>query len=197
MEIHIDTLEREISDFLQKHDALPTRWCVVTGAPSSGKTSIIQELASKGFKTNHDISRQYLESLICKGISKQDARRSEEDLQRMLFLLMVKNEMDLPTDELIFLDYALPDNIAFQHMANISLREDVLKSSTVFRYWQVFIMEPLPFESDHVRTENTEYQTEITERLELVYKDLGYDCIRVPAINIHKRIEYILDRLKT
>jgi len=72
----------------------------------------------------------------------------------------------------------------------------VLKSSTVFRYWQVFIMEPLPFESDHVRTENTEYQAEITELLESVYKDLGYDCIRVPAFNIHIRIKYILDRLK-
>jgi predicted ATPase len=196
MEINVDNLEREVSDYLLKHNTLFTRWCVITGAPSSGKTSIIQELASKGFKTNHDISRQYLERLISKGISKLDARQSEENLQRMLFLLMVKNEMDLPTNELIFLDYALPDNFAFQRMANINLRGDVLKSLTVFRYWQVFIMEPLPFESDHVRTENTEYQTEITELLESVYKDLGYDCIRVPAFNIRKRIEYILDRLK-
>lgn len=185
-------LEKFVADFLDRHKPTITKWCALTGSPSSGKTTVIRELAARGFKTNPDISRQYLETQIKAGITKEDARRSEQDLQRILFLLMVKNAAELPVDELIFHDYSLPDNIAFLRMANLRVPEDVLKSSSLFRYWKVFLIEPLPFQTDHIRTEDAEYHIGLTAELDRVYAELGYEVVRVPVLDVTKRADFVV-----
>ena len=44
-----------------------TKWHVITGAPCSGKTTLIDQLAEKGFKTRPEVGRQYFERELAKG----------------------------------------------------------------------------------------------------------------------------------
>ncbi len=191
-----DEIEREVSAFLENAGTRMTQWCVVTGAPSSGKTSLITELANEGYRFSRDISREYIESQIESGISKYEVRESEEVLQHRIFLLMMKEAMQLPCVEVIFHDYALPDNIAFMKMAGIRVDRKVLRSAEVFRYDKVFLLERLKVDEDHVRTEDEKFQKVITIALRQVYTEIGYDIIDVPAISVEDRLKLVLSVLR-
>jgi predicted ATPase len=38
-----------------------TNWYVITGAPCSGKTSVIRELEKRGYRVVHEVARAYIE----------------------------------------------------------------------------------------------------------------------------------------
>ena len=43
---------------------IQTRWHVITGAPCSGKTTLIDLVARKGFQTIPEVGREYVEREI-------------------------------------------------------------------------------------------------------------------------------------
>ena len=51
-----------------------TNWHVITGAPSSGKTTLIDQLADKGFQTVPEGARQYLEREVARANGRRDSR---------------------------------------------------------------------------------------------------------------------------
>jgi predicted ATPase len=44
-----------------------TNWYVITGAPSSGKTSVICDLEKLGYRVVHEVARAYLDEQLQKG----------------------------------------------------------------------------------------------------------------------------------
>jgi putative protein kinase ArgK-like GTPase of G3E family len=48
-------------DLLSTPFKVQTKWHVITGAPCSGKTTLIDQLADKGFRTVTETARQYFE----------------------------------------------------------------------------------------------------------------------------------------
>ena len=51
-----------------------TRWCVITGAPSSGKTAVILDLERRGFRVVHEAARAYIEQELEKGRRLQEVK---------------------------------------------------------------------------------------------------------------------------
>lgn len=188
-------LEQFAKEVLRKDVIYHTKWYVITGPPSSGKTSVINELAKQKFKINPDISRIYIEEEIKKGKNIEEIRKKEDKFQRIIFLKMLKNTFFLPRDELIFFDYALPDNIAFQKMYGIKVNSDVIKSAKIFKYKKIFLMSPLPLKKDNIRLENKNHQKKLEELFEIIYQNLGYEINKIPVSTVEKRVENILANL--
>jgi hypothetical protein len=46
---------------------IPTNWHVITGAPCSGKTAVIEALARQGYRIVPEIARSYIESRLACG----------------------------------------------------------------------------------------------------------------------------------
>jgi hypothetical protein len=46
-----------------------TRWHVITGAPSCGKTTLIRDLADRGFATVPETARRHMEAQLAQGRS--------------------------------------------------------------------------------------------------------------------------------
>ena len=44
-----------------------TNWCVITGAPCSGKTAVIYELKQGGYKVIHEVARAYIDEMLDDG----------------------------------------------------------------------------------------------------------------------------------
>jgi hypothetical protein len=58
-----------------------TNWHVITGAPSSGKTTLIDQLADKGFQTVPETGRLHVEREVARGRT-IDEIREDETIQR-------------------------------------------------------------------------------------------------------------------
>ena len=54
-------------DLLSTPFHIQTKWCVITGASCSGKTTLIKMLAGNGFRTVPEAGRKYFERELAKG----------------------------------------------------------------------------------------------------------------------------------
>lgn len=171
-----------------------TNWCVITGAPSSGKTSVIEELARRGYHTEPEVARELIEDCIKHGQKLEDVRAKSVWLQDEILRLKLAREESQNPKQLVFLDRGVPDSLTYFRIAGLDLTAAKL-ASLEFRYRHIFIFDRLSIVQDGIRTESDEIAHQIDLALEQDYKDLDYIPIRVPVISIPERADFILSHL--
>ena len=91
-----------------------TRWHVITGAPCSGKSTLIAHLADNGIRTAPEAARQYFErELATTGRTIEDVRKDVASVVQGILGIMLEIECRLNANELVCLDRGYPDNFAF------------------------------------------------------------------------------------
>lgn len=171
-----------------------TNWYVITGAPSSGKTSVIEELRARGYAVQNETARELIELGLRRGQTLDDIRHDAADLQRNILALTLEREKNLDPALLTFLDRGLPDSITYCRLAGLDV-DDARFFSRRFAYRAVFIFDRLPLIRDDVRTEDDELATRIDRDLEADYRGLGYTPLRVPVMSVSERTDFILLKL--
>jgi len=173
-----------------------TNWCVFTGAPSSGKTSVLEEMAHRGYAVQNEVARELIETALRSGKTLADIRAQShvQDLQRRIVKLKLARERGLHRDTLVFSDRGTPDSIIYYKLAGMDAAE-AFTASKIFHYRAVFLFERLPLVMDDVRTENTAQALEIERQLVTSYESLGYQLIPVPVMPIAARADFILEKL--
>lgn len=174
-----------------------TKWIIITGPPSSGKTTFLRALAALGHRTSHDVSRTHIEASLGDRKSKHEVRSNEARLQKEILWKMLALEGSLPKQDTVFLDYGLPDNLAFWELGNLKLTGEVWRAALRFRYRHIFLFQALPFEEDHVRVESDAYQAQLADKLEMIYGALGYQFTRVPPVPVSDRLSLVLNTLRS
>jgi len=169
-----------------------TKWYVITGQPSSGKTTIIERLSEKGYRISEEVARRFYLMLL-KNQKENQILVDRMVLQKQILDIELARENCLNPNEVIFFDRAIPDSIAYYRMIG-EIPEFVIKAAKRFRYQQIFFLEPLPFEVDGVRQEDAETADILGRYIYDAYVELGYEIVRVPVLPVAERVEYILDR---
>lgn len=168
-----------------------TNWYVITGAPSSGKTSVINGLARRGYKVVPETARAYINGRLASGHTLTEIKTDILAFERHILMEKVRIERGLSKSETIFLDRAIPDSIAYFQLEGLDEQEPI-QCSHILRYQQIFLFDRLTFEKDNVRSENQAVAARIETLLHRSYADLGYDVIRVPVLPVDQRIEFVL-----
>lgn len=174
---------------------MKNNWYVFTGAPSSGKTTIIRLLEKKGFKAVYEMARIYIDEQLKKGKTIQEIRKDEADFQRKILDLKIHFESKLNSKEITFLDRAIPDSLAYYELVGLpkdKFLENAVKESS---YKKIFIFERIGFEKDYARTESKKEVEKLEKLIEKVYKNLPFPIIKVPKMSVGKRVKFILDNL--
>ena len=167
-----------------------TRWCVITGAPCSGKTAVIEGLGQRGYRVIPEAARAYIDSQLAAGRTLQEIKADPLSFERLILMRKVQLESSLPASDLIFLDRGIPDSIAYFQLENLPITEPLLYSRNV-RYAKVFLFDRLHFETDSVRAENSAMAAHIETLLISCYQALGYAMTRVPVMPIEQRIQWV------
>ncbi len=171
---------------------------LLIGAPSTGKTSVINELASRGYKCYEEISRQVTLEARAEGIEhlfKEDPLLFSEKL--LHGRIQQFKESSSITSEWTFLDRGLPDITAYMQMVNQPFPEKFHIANREHVYDKVFwfpVWKDIHF-VDNERYEDFDTACVIEEHLLRSYKYYNYDIIEVPKTNISSRIEFILSEL--
>jgi predicted ATPase len=173
-----------------------SNWYVITGAPSSGKTTILDELSKKGYKTVDEAARIYIDKEMQKGKTIEEIRSDELFFQSQLLTMKLNTEKDLIKDELVFFDRGMHDTIAYFNLFNLPITPSITNSMKNSDYKMVFIFELLEYKKDYSRTESIEQVLKIEELLIEAYSTCNIPVVRVPFMNIEDRIEFILKYVK-
>ena len=180
-------------DLLSTPFRVQTNWHVITGAACSGKTTLIDLLADKGFQTVPEIARQYIDREMARGRTLDEifedvaTEPAIEDMQ-------LRIEHGLRAIDVVFLDRALPDPLTFRRLAGLNPNE-LLADCFHHRYASIFVLDRLPFQQNGARIEDDANAGLLDEWLARDYSALGYCIVRVPALSIKDRLAFILERL--
>lgn len=172
-----------------------TDWVVITGPPSSGKTTVLNALSKLGYETSGDSTRALIERFAASGRS-VDEFRFADDFQPRVLEAMLEAQSKLTPDKLTFLEFALPCNIAFHRTESRKLTAGLPEAAVKYKYKAVFILDPLPWNSDGVRAEDAKYQGIVHGHFGPVYRELGYAPVAVPVSSVDERVRLILAHLE-
>jgi predicted ATPase len=107
---------------------------------------------------------------------------------------MLDVEHGLRANDVLFLDRAFPDALAFCRANGLNPNE-FLADCFHHRYASVFLLDRFPVEQDGIRTEDDDAAKLIDEWLDRDYCALGYSVVRVPVLSLQERLAFVLETL--
>ena len=173
----------------------PTNWYVITGGPSSGKTTTVNLLKERGYITTMEHARHYLDTQRLKGKTVEEVRKNQNEFQMGVLKMQMEQESQISPDILVFLDRAIPDTLAYYQFLNLTVDENLLAIMRTVFYKKIFILDSLPLMKDYARTEDAAAQKKIHALLVTTYKSLGFPVVEVPVLPPDERVDFILKNL--
>lgn len=174
---------------------IKSNWYVITGGPSSGKTTVLNELAKLEYVIYPEAARVFIDQEMAKGKSLKEIRGNEAEFQRKVLKLKIEVEKAAPKDKTVFFDRAIPDSIAYYQICGLDPKE-VLKFCKRRVYKKIFLFEQLPFENDYARIEDGKTIKKLNKLLKESYKNLGYEVIVMSPVSVKERVKMILAEIK-
>lgn len=172
-----------------------TSWIVITGAPSSGKTSVIDALTVRGYPVQGEVARELIEECLRHGLSLADVKADGgKQLQADILRIKSSREKQLAPLDTVFMDRGMPDSISYFRLAGLDT-DAAMAACRYFKYRAVFIFDRLPIIRDGIRSEDDTAAAEIDRMLQVDYQSLGYAPVRVPVMTIPERTDFILQTL--
>ncbi len=167
-----------------------TRKFVLTGGPSTGKTTLVQALKQEGHQVMEEVARQIMESEKINYMSL--SRMERMNFQIKVFIKQLELEGRLSKQKAAFLDRGIPDCIAYCRLGGFDPPRELVEASKRNRYDKVFLLQMLPdYETDSIRKEDAETARKIHNHIRDVYKELGYEVIEIPPVSVRERIHFI------
>jgi predicted ATPase len=177
----------------------PTRcannWFVISGGPASGKTTLVNLLAARGYPVVHEHARQRIDRALYRGMSIGEVRKDQLAFQLGVLEMQLEHESNVPPEQLTFFDRGIPDTLAYQRFHHLPDNPLISQAVAECSYRKVFIMELLQLVPDYARTEDDLAQHEIQQLILDVYGALPFPLVLVPVLPPEERMEYVLARL--
>lgn len=173
---------------------------LLIGAPSTGKTSVIDYLSAQGYSCFEEVSREIVQEARADGISHLFKEKpllfSEKLLKKRLTQY---HEAKTTASDFVFIDRGLPDITAYLDMVNTPYPKAFSDVNQKFQYDMVFWF-PLwnaIYTADAERYEGFELSKRIESFLIKTYAALNYELIEVPKAPIQDRVFFMLSHLNT
>jgi predicted ATPase len=181
-------------DILASAFEVQTNWHVIAGALSCGKTTLIEQLVARGFRTAPEGARLYLERERARGRTTDEIHENLGALQRGIADMHLKIEGELRATDVTFLDRGVPDCLAWWRLYGLNPNE-ILAACFRHRYASVFILDRLPIQRDGLRLEEEAVAAFEEGWIVRDYTALGYSVVRVPVLPPEERVAFVLERV--
>ena len=173
---------------------IQTNWHIITGAPSSGKTTLINLLAAAHYSIGPEVARDYIEHLLAESHTLDDIYHGNKQLQRKILAMALKRERHLEKDKLFFFDRGTIDSLGYFQYYNLDAKH-VVEACQQKRYKKIFFCHQLPVVYDSIRVEDNLSAKSIGELIYESYILMGYQLIELPAIPVEQRMEIIFNHI--
>jgi predicted ATPase/adenylate cyclase class IV len=185
---------------------------ILTGGPSTGKTTLINALAQSGYAVTQEAATQVINAELAR--SQIDSAYEPvlpwtqfQRFEHRVYHKQQEAEAQLPKSGVCFVDRGLPDILAYCSLFDSSATPArLLERAARAEYGTVYFIDQLPsFETTTVRREDSELSKRIHEMLYKTYDQLGFaievvpvyectgatpeDCVRK---SVQRRLEHIL-----
>jgi len=169
------------------------RRIIITGGPCTGKSTLIELLAGRGFPVKREVARAEIKRQLAVG-SNLLPWQDVQGFSRVVMEKQLEQYRQVPTSgKVIFYDRGVPDLLAYLRKAKI---HDALieEQARHLSYAQpVFAAPPWPeiYNVDNERRESFADMQIIHGHLLAVYHELGYRVVELPFASPAERLQRI------
>ncbi len=158
----------------------------LSGGPNVGKTSLIRGLKLRGFNVIPEIATEVINDGGPSPVNDHEAFQFEV-LRRQL-----DAESRFGQATLVFHDRGVFDGIPYRQIYGRRV-PDFFAALQPRRYDVCFLLDPVPWENDGVRYEDSDFTRAIQPYFARVHQDNDIPVVNVPVATIEARIQFILD----
>jgi predicted ATPase len=159
-----------------------TAWIVLTGAPSTGKSTLLEKLRGRGYPTRPEQAREFLEQEIAGGKTMKELTANPEMLVRCIFERNLKSHGRTSRQQVTLFDRGLPDVLAFGLVDHVDIDPYIQQCGT-FRFVTAYVLERVPADLDRLVYHSQSQLNEIERACEEIYRALGAHVRRLPAFS--------------
>ena len=170
---------------------------ILTGAPGSGKTAVLEGLGN-GFPTVDEPARE----VIAEQRSVGGAGTADQD-PALFVALLLQRSIDKHRDALrstaplVLLDRGVPDCVAYAAVLGVDPTESAAAARLHRYHAEVLILEPWEqiYATDDERTMSFEQTIPFHAALVDAYEGAGYTLVSVPTGSVADRVAFVRDAI--
>lgn len=175
-----------------------TKRIVISGAPGTGKTSLIKELSKRGFKCHNEIAREIIANQLKIG----GTITPWQELGKFSELVIKKRleQFNKASETIEFYDRGIIDSIAYLLKERLEIITDWHNIAQNNKYHKkVFITPPWEkiYINDEERKEDFKSAIEIHKYMIEAYELYNYEICILPKTSIQERIKYLLNQIES
>lgn len=168
---------------------------IITGGPGSGKSTLIEALAMRGYQTVAEVGRQIiLEELSLGGNALHTG--DQVAFREKMFSYSVRDYLAQPmSGDFVFFDRGIPDLIGYSYLIGESIPPVLTDATQMLRYNpKVFIAPPWEaiYQQDSERKQDFNEAQKTYQALEQGYLENNYHLHVLPKASVEERAMFIL-----
>jgi predicted ATPase len=172
---------------------------VITGGPSTGKTTLVEALKKQDHHTVAEAAREILEEQEARGdvcTYRNTAQFVETELQRSVASYSKAQQENKRAAT--FFDRGIPDIIAYARFRNIPMSAALEEAARTYRYNKTVFIAPPWCEiycTDEERTESYAESIKLFHAIVATYQEYGYSLVELPRISVQGRVQFVEDHI--
>ncbi|MGI9491439.1 MAG: AAA family ATPase [Geminicoccaceae bacterium] len=171
---------------------------VLSGCSGGGKSTLINEMARRGYPVQIEAGRQIVKEQRQIGGDGLPWMNTQKFVDLTISRAMLQFNLAAPTRHPVLFDRSLVDLLPFFERDGMSMPPDLEKAAAIYRYAsRVFFLPPWEeiFRSEPERPKSfTEAVAEVGA-LERMYRKLGYSLVEVPKMPVDDRADFLEESL--
>ena len=172
------------------------RYFIITGAPSSGKSSVLNGLRKAGYNCHGEIAREVIRENLEEGLEIFPWINMHQ-FSDMVYERMKKLYNSIEQD-ICFFDRSVIDLIGYMEFASEQAPEKYGELAKTMNFSPVVFIMPVwetIFENDAERKESIDEAMKIDQALRNAYSNMGFTLVDVPIGRVEERVSFILDKI--
>ena len=169
---------------------------IVTGAPGTGKTSIINELKKRGVHCIDENSREIISEQIING-GEILPWKNQIAFENQIANMRTQQYLASPEDCICFFDRSALDCIAYLKLNNLEATSQIIENIKKCNFNKTVFYTPIWKEiyvNDSERKEKIEKAIKIEHVIINTYQSKGYELVKIPKLSITKRADFIISK---
>ncbi|HKU15501.1 MAG TPA: AAA family ATPase [Steroidobacteraceae bacterium] len=175
------------------------RFFLITGGPGSGKSTLIEALASAGYARTIEAGRAIIQQQI--EIGGPALPHNDPLLFAELMLgwdLRSYHEAASHHRGTVFFDRGIPDVLGYLRLLRLSVPAHIESAAKRYRYnRRAFIAPPWReiYTHDTERKQTFDEAVRTYDALTHTYRSQGYELVLLPQVPLQERAQFVLDRI--